>query len=100
MTDIMFSNYYSYGANSLSGAGFKNWDEQRGVFGKKFLELFSKNDENDKIRAFWCKHIAWDLFNEYPFSGNKILCCIDNKKIVAVWSSTDRFYSQYPSQQF
>ena len=57
------------------------------MFGKKWLQLFSKNgNDNNKIRAFWCQHNAWDLFAEDYLSADKMLCCIDDDKLVVVWS--------------
>ena len=91
MTDIIFSEFGHFDVQYLSQS-LKNWNNQREIFGKKFLELFNKNDKEDRIRAFWCKDIAWDLDNKDPLSGDKILCCIDNKKIVAVWSLIGNLY--------
>eukprot|EP01084_Bolivina_argentea_P123813 219412_1 len=96
MTDFVFSNNYMYGSNALSGADVDDWETQRGIFGKMFIGLFDqkyRQDKKSKVRAFWCQHNAWDLYNEEnALSGDKMLCCVDNEKIVALWTLVYRLY--------
>ena len=68
------------------------YEEQRIIFGELFLKIFEKNTQQNKIRAFWCQHSAFDFFHENLLLRDKILCCVDDEKLVAVWSMFHRWY--------
>eukprot|EP01084_Bolivina_argentea_P009152 17116_1 len=88
MSEIIFSNVYGYGEGKASIYS-TDWNKQRVIIGEMFLKLFERNEKNNKIRAFWTTNIGWDFFQENYFSDDRILCCLDNDKIVAIWYKID-----------